>query len=315
MENFKTCHAGGLSRSREKGTKVMLAGRMAFLPNERVPIVVQTLTEQQIAEIPRDKYAVTIVETEPASTGHLASSTSIVSPLTRRHMSRYRNLIRRKGRVRPSTGPSRAGGAKVYVTIITLLHQLLTQAENLYYTNRELRRENMTTPPPGSGIFLAPVDEGKMSDCINEIILKVFGDGDKGKVLNREIKLAEFCLLMHRYFIYIKILGNTARQPFSEYLENYVFEGEPRFTAKTFNNYANNEQYKELDLLLNRMDSQAPRSQKEKGEPGINFKYLPEATGKLQDAFQVIGHFFHNSPYFDELRKIQENVAKFKIKP
>ena len=88
MENFKTCHAGGLSRSREKGTKVMLAGRMAFLPNERVPIVVQILTEQQIAEIPRDKYAVTIVETEPTATEHLASSTGIVSPLTRSQVSR-----------------------------------------------------------------------------------------------------------------------------------------------------------------------------------------------------------------------------------
>ena len=46
--------AGGLSMSRTLGTKVTLAGRTAFLPNDNVPFVMQKLTMGQINAIPKD---------------------------------------------------------------------------------------------------------------------------------------------------------------------------------------------------------------------------------------------------------------------
>ena len=46
--------AGGPSMSRTLGTKVTLAGRTAFLPNDDVPFVMQKLTMGQINAIPKD---------------------------------------------------------------------------------------------------------------------------------------------------------------------------------------------------------------------------------------------------------------------
>ena len=44
MANFIGGPAGGYLRSRTLGTKVTLAGRTAFLPNDDVPFVMQKLT-------------------------------------------------------------------------------------------------------------------------------------------------------------------------------------------------------------------------------------------------------------------------------
>lgn len=46
--------AGGSSMSRTLGTKVTLAGRTAFLPNDDVPFVMQKLTMGQIDAIPKE---------------------------------------------------------------------------------------------------------------------------------------------------------------------------------------------------------------------------------------------------------------------
>ena len=52
--------AGGLSMSRTLGTKVTLAGRTAFLPNDDVPFVMQKLTMGQINAIPKDRFSVAL---------------------------------------------------------------------------------------------------------------------------------------------------------------------------------------------------------------------------------------------------------------
>ena len=54
--------AGGLSMSRTLGTKVTLAGRTAFLPNDDVPFVMQKLTMGQINAIPKDRFSVALIE-------------------------------------------------------------------------------------------------------------------------------------------------------------------------------------------------------------------------------------------------------------
>jgi hypothetical protein len=45
-----------------QGTKVTLAGRTAFLPNDDVPFVMQKLTMGQINAIPKDRFSVALIE-------------------------------------------------------------------------------------------------------------------------------------------------------------------------------------------------------------------------------------------------------------
>ena len=236
MDKFRTGYFEGLPQPRMQGTRVTLAGRTAFLPNRRVPMVVQKLTLRQIAEIPRDKYAVAIIEPEAMPT------------FDRRNLRNNRNIQRHRVLACNRRISGNGDLTQEFTTAITLLHRVHQHVETIYYESRKLSRNNNDTPPPGGDIFLVPVDAGKMSDCIKKIVLDIFGNDDKGKICDRDTKLVEFCLLMHYYFIRIKILKNTSRQPFCEYLENYVFKNESRFTAKTFNNHAEKHEKAEKDF-------------------------------------------------------------------
>ena len=53
MKGIGIGSAGGRALSRMQGTKVTLAGRTAFLPNDDVPFVMQKLTMGQINAIPK----------------------------------------------------------------------------------------------------------------------------------------------------------------------------------------------------------------------------------------------------------------------
>ena len=66
MVNFIGGPTGGIPNSRTLGTKVKLAGRTAILPNDNVPFVVQRLTMGQINAIPKDRFAVSLIETPMA---------------------------------------------------------------------------------------------------------------------------------------------------------------------------------------------------------------------------------------------------------
>ena len=80
--------------SRMQGTKVTLAGRTAFLPNRSTPLVIQKLTLRQIALIPRDKYAVAVIEPEGASVDMLSSRVGAVTAATSRRLRYQRSIIR-----------------------------------------------------------------------------------------------------------------------------------------------------------------------------------------------------------------------------
>ena len=300
MRFFKTGSFEGIPQHRMQGTKVMLAGRTAFLPNRSTPLVIQKLTLRQIALIPKDKYAVAVIDPEGASVDMLSSRVGAMSAATSRRLRYQRSIIRRNALKRYGRHSVSGDGTQEFTTVISLLHQIQHHVETIYYENRELSRNKQNDPSPSKDIFLMPIDAGRMSDCIKKIVLDVFGNDDKGKICNREIKLVEFCLLMHYYFIRIKILKNTSRQPFCEYLEKYVFADQSRFTAKTFNNYANEDKYKKIEQDF----TEAKRLV-------INFKNHPTPNGTLQDVFHEIGCIFHNSPYFDELREIRKNIDNF----
>ena len=56
MKGITIGPAGGHGLSRMQGTKVTLAGRTAFLPNDDVSFVMQKLTMGQINAIPKDRH-------------------------------------------------------------------------------------------------------------------------------------------------------------------------------------------------------------------------------------------------------------------
>ena len=67
------------SRTFRRGTK--LAGKSLFLPNESVPVVVQTLTRSQIAAIPKERFSV--VEFGAESRGRIISAMKLASTMSK----------------------------------------------------------------------------------------------------------------------------------------------------------------------------------------------------------------------------------------
>ena len=304
MEYKTKIFAGGHPLTIGHGTRVILAGKPMFLPDRNTPIVVQRLTAHQIAAIPKDRYAVAVIEPTGKATAIPATRTGRGLPVPRRlqqrrYIERVRRLVGRRGNILPSVN---SDGTQEFNTVIALLGQISHHVETIYIENRELSRNQTNPPPSDSGIFYPPIDEGKLSDCIKLIVNRFFGNDDKVKILGTEIKVGEFCLLTHCYFRRIKIMKNEALKPFCDYLEKKVFPEESKFTARTFNNYANDPNF--MNAKDGFIDSEKLK---------INFNNHPVPCGKLLDVFHEVGWNFHHSDYFDELREMRKRIDEFKI--
>ena len=298
--------AGGHSLSRMQGTKVTLAGRTAFLPNDNVPFVVQRLTMGQINAIPKDRFAVSLIETPIAMAAPGRGGGGRSSGL-KFQIKRQVRPAKRDGVIRFVRKPSAAiaaeiDGTKQYTAMISLIEQMKQNADSFLDTTLVLSRNQRSNPPePDSGLFYAPIDDGSMSDCIKKAIAHFFGEKDTCKILGKEYKPVEFCMLMHDYFIRMHIMKNTTRTPFCEYLLKHVLKEEMQFTSRTFTKYAQDHK----DAIQDFTD---PSKLK------IDFNYHPKSSGKpLQDAFHEIGNFFHTSKYFKHLREIRDNMKGFMI--
>ena len=298
--------AGGHSLSRMQGTKVTLAGRTAFLPNDNVPFVVQRLTMGQINAIPKDRFAVSLIETPIAMAAPGRGGGGRSSGL-KFQIKRQVRPAKRDGVIRFVRKPSAAiaaeiDGTKQYTAMISLIEQMKQNADSFLDTTLVLSRNQRSNPPePDSGLFYAPIDDGSMSDCIKKAIAHFFGEKDTCKILGKEYKPVEFCMLMHDYFIRMHIMKNTTRTPFCEYLLKHVLKEEMQFTSRTFTKYAQDHK----DAIQDFTD---PSKLK------IDFHYHPKPSGKpLQDAFHEIGNFFHTSKYFKHLREMRDNMKGFMI--
>lgn len=64
MKMMSKSPARGYSQSRLFGGGTLVAGKSLFLPTERVPVVVQSLTRDQIAAIPKDVFSVKVLGLE-----------------------------------------------------------------------------------------------------------------------------------------------------------------------------------------------------------------------------------------------------------
>lgn len=250
---------------KEKNT-LKWASNPVCLPTKDNPVVVLHLTQAQIDAIPRDQFDVVVLG--PA---HLCAPTFIVSP---------------------------APGEQLFLTFVTLVGQLQNDSNAFFTLLRNHSRNNGGDEPPAN-IFLTPIDENKMSDCIMRVVLDFFGNNKIITLHGHTFKVSEFCVLIHYYFLRINVLKRKGRKPFCEYLEKKVFRNKLEFTARTFNKYADN--YKNSHLT----DTEALP---------INFKYHADDKGQpLQKVFHEVGWNFHNSPYFEELREMKNNLEQFQI--
>lgn len=309
MVKFIAGPAGGFPNSRVLGTKVTLAGRTAILPNDNVPFVVQRLTMGQINAIPKDQFAVSLMDPSipvmAIAGDRKGGGKSLAIRIRQRHQAAGSKGVGSKGVVGFITqDPSKMinvgiDSTKEFTALISLISQAGQQASILRGKYRQLSRTVTETPPTESGIFYAPIDEDELSDCILKIIERYFGTKDSTKIMGTDFKLGEFCVLMHFYFIRIGIMENKSRQPFANYLTKKVFGDEEKFTPRSFNNYAKNYENIEKDLT------------ESKGVK-FNFEIRPNPSGKpVHDAFHEIGYNFHHSHFFEELRKLRKRMNEF----
>ena len=303
MKGITIGPTGGHGLSRMQGTKVMMAGKSMILPNSEVPYVVQKLTMGQIAAIPKDRFAVSLMDPSmpvmAIAGGRKGGGKSLAIRIRQRHQPGNKGVV---GFI--TQDPSKMinvgiDSTKEFTALISLINQAAQKSDMLRGKYRALSRTVTETPPTESGIFYAPIDEDELSDCILKIIERYYGTSDSTKIMGTDFKLGEFCVLMHFYFIRIGIMEKKARQPFSNYLTKKVFGDEEKFTPRSFNNYAKSYENIEKDLT----DSKGVK---------FNFEIRPNPSGKpIYDAFHEVGYTFHHSHYFDELRKLRKQMNEF----
>ena len=216
MVNFIGGPMGGIPNSRTLGTKVKLAGRTAILPNDNVPFVVQRLTMGQINAIPKDRFAVSLIETPMAMAapgrGGGGRSSGLKFQIRRQVRPAKKDGVIRFVRKPSAAIAAEVDGTKQYTAMITLIEQMKQNADSFLDTTLVLSRNQRNNPPePDSGLFYSPIDDGSMSDCIKKAIAHFFGQKDTCKIFGKEYKPAVFCLLMHDYFIRMHIMKNTTR--------------------------------------------------------------------------------------------------------
>lgn len=260
----------------------------------------------QINAIPKDRFAVSLIETPIAMAapgrGGGGRSSGLKFQIKRQVRPAKRDGVIRFVRKPSAAIAAEADGTKQYTAMISLIEQMKQNADSFLDTTLVLSRNQRSNPPePDSGLFYAPIDDGCMSDCIKKAIAHFFGEKETCKILGKEYKPVEFCMLMHDYFIRMHIMKNTTRTPFCEYLLKHVLKEEMQFTSRTFTKYAQDHKNAIQDFT-------------DPSKLKIDFDYHPKPSGKpLQDAFHEIGYYFHNSKYFKHLREIRDNMKGFMI--
>ena len=243
------------------------------MPNNNCPVVVRVAKRSEIKDIPSDRFSVTVIA-------------SLESP---HKISDVDN-----------------GEEKLLVAIRTtkMLERQLKSFRLGYRGQIRHGGGNGGGELPPCHIFMAPINEDKLSDCIVQVMDDFFHDEKTCTICNMKITRMEFCVLMHIFFKNIGILKNKSRLPYSTYLQNKVFGGKSEFGVRSYNNYANDDRYQKLD--------------KELEGKKIDFKKhpkLPPLSNEniLFPAFQEIGWAFQHSDYFRELREIRKSMEDFNL--
>ena len=277
-----------------------------FLPDLSRPVVIKDLTRSQIAAIPKDQYIVNVLG--PAKSVRIANAVARYTAQRQKQGLRYTSKSIKACSKRQTLGDWKTGvegRGPAFTTLIQLLDKAKAQAEQIEEQDRLQSRQQKSENggPPDSNIFYPPIDENEMADCIFKVINQYFHGEAIGNVCGQDYSLAQFCVLTHCFFRRTKLPQNSSQQPFCIYLYNKVFAGEEKFTVKTFNNYANREEFQTIEPEL--IDPERLKT---------NFLFHPKAEGNsLKEAFQEIGWAFLHSEYFSRLKTQKKNMNSFGI--
>lgn len=248
------------------------------MPNAYKPVVFRALKRSEIDSIPKDRYFV--LEITPTG------GQNTLTPVT-------------------------ASEEEVLVAI-GLAKQLEKHLKSFHLGYRHhLRNYNGGGDDPSHiNIFVSPIREDKMADCILSVMDGFFHGENECNICNNSYNHKEFCVLMHIYFKYIGILKNENRLPYSTFLNNKVFGKKSLFSERTYNTYATKDVFQSLSNELKYM--------KDKLNIEVDFTKHPQLPPKPNEniykpAFQEIGWAFHYSDYFTKLREMRENLQAFNI--
>ena len=157
----------------------------------------QRLTMGQINAIPKDRFAVSLIETPIAMAAPGRGGGGRSSGL-KFQIKRQVRPAKRDGVIRFVRKPSAAiaaeiDGTKQYTAMISLIEQMKQNADSFLDTTLVLSRNQRNNPTePDSGLVYSPINDGSMSDYIKKAIAHFYGQKDTCKIFGNEYKPAVF---------------------------------------------------------------------------------------------------------------------------
>lgn len=138
------------------------------LPNKYFPIVVRAASRDELDDIPRDLYTVTVLATVK----------------------------------RPDL-------EEALVIALTRIDECQDSFKSLLLNIHDIVRKSGGGDEPPGNLFFAPIDEGKLADCIIGVMRGFFHDEETCNICDKEYNRMEFCVLMHIliYVSYIRYNG------------------------------------------------------------------------------------------------------------
>ena len=246
------------------------------LPNKQNPVVVRIVTRSELEAIPKNRYNVRVIKV-----------------------------------IMPYLETGEAQGEEELMVAITDSEHLTKQLKKIRYKYRTLMRNRNGggggNGEPPSNPFHEPIDQGKMADCIIQVMDDIFHGADKCTICEKDYSRMEFCVLMHIFFKKANFLKKTTRLQFSTFIQNKVLAGKSGF-VRTYNTYADKDIYKffEEELEIEEIDFKShpmPIPHEKKFSD-----YHLRTTQELSLAFQEIGWHFQKSPYFKELKENRKTM-------
>lgn len=161
MKILKAGSARGLTLSRIEGVKVEMEGRTAFVPIEGGPFELKRLTMGQINAIPKDRFAVSLIDVpttitvgRPGCRGKLTPS--LLEVQRYRRIGRVGKLIRKAptGYIRksPLAKMPDDDGTGTYTVAVADIDELKELVEKMFRTNRQLSRKDSLARRTASSI-------------------------------------------------------------------------------------------------------------------------------------------------------------------
>lgn len=224
------------------------------LPTNEHPVFIGIAKRSQIAGIPKDRYAVSVIA-------------SLKSPHQINPVGEDDNEL---------------------VIAISYINKGYGMLKKHQKKQRVQKRINGMAQP-SYHIFNPPVDEDKLAECIFDVMDGFFHDEETCTICNMKYNRMEFCVLVQLFFKYIGFLKVESRLAFSTYLQKKVFETKSEFGIRTYNTYANKDIFQRFDEDLKNIKVDFKRHPKY--PPESNENILKLVFQEIGWAFQHSDYF------------------------